>query len=143
MKDPEFIALRNKFLMGLGFVIIVTIPLLFLLINKFGDTRSSVLKSFYAKDTFVIYLNNSKECNFCKVVMNKLDSDQVNYFSYDISKEKDYKEVLYKLEISENALDIPGVVFVVEGKVYSNLLGIDDINLLDSFLETYHLKYTK
>jgi uncharacterized membrane protein len=138
MRDEEFIQLRNKFLFGLTIFIIFAIPIFFLLRNKMFIPDSKIIKSLKNKDSMVILIVDNK-CNRCdksKEVLTKLD---VNYFILNKSTNRDYNRILRKLELTEEDLEIPTIILVNEGKLYSYITNIKSKQEITDFVKNYNL----
>ena len=65
MRDPEFIELKNRFLFGVGIVILFAIPIMIFLVKTYGT--SSVLNKINDDETFTI-LVTAKSCDNCNLV---------------------------------------------------------------------------
>ena len=65
MKDPEFIMLRNRVLIGIFISIIFIIPICFFIKNKLLVTESDLEKSIKNKEDILI-LFTEENCSKCK-----------------------------------------------------------------------------
>lgn len=137
MKDPEFIELRNKFLLGLGIFIIFAIPIFFFVRNKLYMPDSKIIKSLNKKDSMVILIveNKCDRCNKSKNVLNELN---VNYFILNKDTERDYNNIIRKLNI-EDEVQVPAIIYVDEGKLYSYIYNIRNEKEITDFVENYNL----
>ena len=78
MRDPEFISLRNKVLIGLG-IFIVFITLIIMIMYRFlGNYSGKVYEDVVADKTFV-FLQVSDNCKMCDSVINVLDERDIKY----------------------------------------------------------------
>ena len=123
-KDPELILLRNRFLLGLGVALIFAIPIALLFFNRFHSTYSDVYSAFRRQDSFVIFLTDSSNCSNCSLIEQVLKDQEVAYYPYDISKEKDYSLVQERIGIVSSALKVPAIIYIREGQMEENLLNI-------------------
>ena len=138
MKDPEFIMLRNRVLIGIFISIIFIIPICFFIKNKLLVTESDLEKSIKNKEDILI-LFTEENCSKCKSYEKKLIDLNVNYFILNKNKEKNYKTILYKIETSNDELIPPTLIYVREGKVYSTLVDIKSKKELEKYLNNYRL----
>lgn len=138
MKDPEFIMLRNRVLIGIFISIIFIISICFFIKNKLLVTESDLEKSIKNKEDILI-LFTEENCSKCKSYEKKLIDLNVNYFILNKNKEKNYKTILYKIETSNDELIPPTLIYVREGKVYSTLVDIKSKKELEKYLNNYRL----
>ena len=138
MKDPEFIMLRNRVLIGIFISIIFIISICFFIKNKLLVTESDLEKSIKNKEDILI-LFTEENCSKCKSYEKKLIDLNVNYFILNKNKEKNYKTILYKIETSNDELIPPTLIYVREGKVYSTLVDIKSKKELEKYLKNYRL----
>lgn len=134
MDDPEFIELRKKFTFGILIALVFVLPVLFIFINRYNDFNSNVLGAFRKDDSFLIFFTNSSNCDNCEKVKKVLEEKDINYYEYDINYGKDYDEVLLKLGLSKEVVEIPGLVYVKDKKMRANVMGLDSAKVLNKFL---------
>ncbi|MDD5888542.1 MAG: hypothetical protein PUC82_03530 [bacterium] len=137
MDNPEFIELRNRFLFGLFIAIIVVICGILLFSKKFGDGNSSTLKAIYNNKTFLLFIVDSKNCTDCLEYKKLLDSSDVDYIEYNIYKAKDLEEVCFRLQIKQDNLKAPSLIYIEDGKKVGSVLGISSALEMNGFLENY------
>ena len=75
------------------------------------------------KENFVLLLE-SKKCRKCDMVKSVLDSKGVSYFELNIDKEDDFYKILKRFNMNEEEVSTPGIMFIVEGKLYSFMFDI-------------------
>ena len=141
MKDPEFIALRNRFLLALAITLIFIIPMCIFVFNRFSTAKSETLKNINQGKSIIIYLTKNK-CSDCKKYKEVLDSNNVSYFELNIDKDSDFKEIMLKIEMSSKYATAPGIIYVAKGKMSANLVDIKSTEELNIFLEKHNLKNT-
>lgn len=141
-KDPELILLRNRFLLGLGVALIFAIPIALLFFNRFRSTYSDVYSAFRRQESFIIFMTDSSNCSNCSAIEQLLKEQEVAYYSYDISKEKDYDDVQRRIGITSSALKPPAIIYIQEGQMEANLLNISKEQDALLFLENYGLDHT-
>ena len=137
MDSEEFIELRNRFLVGLLIAGICSFLLIFLLTSKLGNYDSKVLKEINRKKTFFVLLTNSKDCSKCDNYLKKIDKLDVVYYNYDLSKESDYTDILKRIGLSENVVELPGIIYIKNGEMVANIMGIDDDEVFEEFIKRY------
>lgn len=136
MDSEEFTELKNRFLLGLLVASICAFLLIFLLASKLGNYDSRVLKGINNKKTFFVLLTNSKECSKCDNYLEKIKGLDVNYYNYDLAKESDYTDVLKRIGLSENVVELPGIIYIEKGKMIANAMDIDD-EVFNDFVKRY------
>ena len=96
MRDPEFIELRNKFLLGVLIFLIFAIPIFFFVRNKMFMPDSKIMKYLKKNDSMLILVveDNCTRCKKSKEVLNELN---VNYFILNKDTERDYNSIIRKL----------------------------------------------
>lgn len=137
MDSEEFRELRNRFLLGLLIVGVFSFLLIFLLSSKLGNYDSKVLKGLNGKKTFFVLLTNSKNCSNCDNYLKKIDKFDVVYYNYDLSKENDYTDILKRIGLSSDVVELPGVIYIENGEMIANMMGIDDDEVFDEFIKRY------
>ena len=136
MRDPEFVALRNRFLLGVVATLIIIIPLLVFFINKYGDSKSSVIKAIEKKEDIVVLVSN-KECDFCLNVEAVLKDNNIEYIIFDKVKEDKYEEILRKLEFSDNYVTVPGIFTLKKGKLDLTAMNLESTDDVLEFVDFY------
>ena len=138
MRDPEFIELRNKFLLGVLIFLIFAIPIFFFVRNKMFMPDSKIMKYLKKNDSMLILVveDNCTRCKKSKETLNELD---VNYFILDKSTNRDYNNIISKLELSEEDVEIPTIILINKGKVYSYITNIKSSQEITSFVKNYNL----
>lgn len=134
MKDPEVIELRNRFTIGICAAILFCIPAIFAFNNAFGNNHSKVYKMILDKDNFVVMVE-SKKCSKCDMVKSVLDSKGVSYFELNIDKDDDFYKILKRLNLREEEVLTPGLMFIVEGKLNSFMFDIRSEDEVLSYLD--------
>ncbi len=118
MRDPEFIQLRNRFLLGVGISLCLAVPLVIFLYKSYMG--SSVLNKIDKKEDMVLLIT-SNDCDKCKSVANILDDRDVKFSKMNADTTKDSQTVMEKLEITNTREVYPIVVYVKSGKMVANL----------------------
>ncbi len=138
MNDPEFIELRDKFLKGLGIVLIFIIPFIIFMVKKFNVEDSKVIKKINNEENIVLFVENAK-CSTCESIEKILNNLNVEYEIINSSTSKDYKSVLKKLDITTTDIAVPTIIYIEEGKVNTILPSIETEEEITSFVDYYKL----
>ncbi|MBQ6323415.1 MAG: thioredoxin family protein [Bacilli bacterium] len=138
MNDPDFIDLRNKFLLSVLIIIVFLIPTILLFVNKFDVGSSKIVKKINKKETMLVFIT-SPDCKKCKKIENILSNNDVKYYKLDASKKFEYQEYLQELSITRKDVVIPTLMYIEEGSLYATLVDITDGEDLNSFIENYGL----
>ncbi len=105
---------------------------------------SDILKK---KETKVIFVGSSdtKKCKKCKEVKDYLSKQGIEYIDYDVENysESEYKKMLESIEINPSDFGYPGVIYIRDGRLYSNVINIHDIKSVETFIKDYELKSKK
>ena len=134
MKDPEIVELRNKFTIGICAAILFCIPAIWAFNNFFGNNHSKPYKMILQKENFVLMLESNK-CDKCDMVKSVLDSKGVSYFELNIDKEDDYYKILKRFNLEDEDVLTPGIMFIVEGQLYSFMFDISTENEVLKYVE--------
>lgn len=140
MRDPEFIQLRNRFLFGILIVLIFAVPIIIFLVRTYGG--SSVLHRVEKKETFTI-LVTSNSCDKCSLVNDILKEKNVDFVKLNSSTNKDYDEIMRKLNIENKREEFPILVYVKDGEMLANLFSINSEGNVVEFLEFHGLNNSK
>ena len=132
------------FIVILG-ITIVLVKLLFGSSNK--TTRLDIDSIIKNKKTMLIYVGSkdSKKCSKCSEVINYLDKENIKYSKYiieDYSKD-DYNNMLKSFNINSKDFGYPAIIYIKEGKLYSNLINIPNTKLIDNYIKDYNLGSVK
>lgn len=138
MNDPEFIKLRNRFLIEVLVVLIFIIPIIFIFVNKFSLGGSKIIKSIKKNETFAVLLV-SPEYENCAKVEEMLSNNNAKYYKLDISNKNRYADFLKALSITKDEVIVPTLMYIEEGKLYATLVDIQDEEELNAFVENYEL----
>ena len=142
----------KKIIMTLVIVLLVIIGIIYFLFIRVGkedkntaeyDEIVSMLKN---EDTFLIYYYNSKSKNKNnKEIKAYLDELKINYFNYNdaLVGRKEYDDFLKLFGIDKSVFGLPAIIYVRDGKMYSNVINIDRKEVVDNFVESYDLYTVK
>lgn len=140
MRDPEFIQLRNRFLFGVGLCVLFMIPITIFLVRTYGV--SSILTKVEKKETFTVVVT-SKNCDNCKLVTDILKDNDVKFVKLNSSTNKNYEEIMRKLNIVNKREEFPIIVYVKDGVMQANLFSINSEKMVVEFIEYHGLNNTK
>ena len=139
MKDPEFIELKNRVLLGIGICILLLVPLFLFMHNTLIDDRSYVIKRIDNKDTFLILVTDNN-CKYCKYFETKLKDSNIDYNKINIDKDSNYPYLLQKLDISSSEIIPPSIIHIVDGSLFSTLVDIKTEEAINQFIENLNLE---
>ena len=140
MRDPEFIELKNRFLFGVGIVILFAIPIMIFLVKTYGT--SSVLNKINDDETFTI-LVTAKSCDNCKLVSNILKNYDVEFVKLNSSTNKSYEEIMKKLKVENKREEFPILIYIKDGEMQANLFSIDTKEKVEDFIEFHGLNNSR
>ena len=136
MRDPEFIMLRNRFLLGLVAVIIFFLPLFFVFYNRWNV--SSNFTKMIKKEKEVVILVVDNNCSNCNEIKKELKTKKVKFYKIHRVKDKEYSSLLEYLNLLEKDITPPTIIYIKDKKVVSTLVQ-KDTNEVDEFIEYYQL----
>ena len=140
MRDPEFVELRNKFFFGMLVVIIFAIPIMIFLVKTYGS--SSVLTKI-EKDEDLVILVTANTCDNCDLVKDILKDKDIKFSKLNSSTNKDYSEIMRKLDIENKREEFPILIYVEDGEMIANLFSIDSKEKVEDFIEFHGLNNSK
>lgn len=140
MRDPEFIQLRNRFLFGVGIVILFAIPIMIFLVKTYGT--SSVLNKINKDETFTI-LVTSKDCENCSLVKDILKDNNVKFVKLNSSTNKNYEEIMKKFKLENKRQEFPILIYVKDGEMRANLFSINTKEKVEEFIEFHGLNNSR
>lgn len=138
MNNPEFIELRNRFLFGLLIATIVVGAGVLLFSQKFGNMRSDALKNINSNNTFLLFVTNSKDCDNCDIIADKLEDLEIDYVKYNLYRSKDLDDICLKLGINKEHLKAPSLIYIKEGEKVGSLLNVSNDETVEQFLKSYN-----
>ena len=140
MRDPEFIELKNRFLFGVGIVILFAIPIMIFLVKTYGT--SSVLNKINDDETFTI-LVTAKSCDNCNLVKDILKDNNVKFVKLNSSTNKNYEEIMKKFKLENKREEYPILIYVKDGEMQANLFSIDTKENVEDFIEFHGLNNSR
>lgn len=142
MRDPEFIEMRNRFLIALVVSIVFALPVILFVFKTFSNNDSELLDNINNKKTVIIYLE-SEECSRCSSFSKVLDDNSVGYFTLNIDTDRDYETIMKKLDYSTINVSTPSLMYVENGELVSSLTNEFDKQNIYDYLSNYNLLNTK
>ena len=125
--------LKKKILIGLGIFLLFFIPSLIAIINKFNYKESNILNRISKEESFLIVVKD-KDTEMTKNIESYLKNKNYVYEDLDSTDEVRYKKVLYKLDISSDDIEEPTIIYVSEGKIYSSLVNVEDMENFETYI---------
>ena len=129
----EQMELKKKILIGLGIFLLFFIPSLIAIINKFNYKESNILNRISKEESFLIVVKD-KDTEMTKNIESYLKNKNYVYEDLDSTDEARYKKVLYKLDISSDDIKEPTIIYVSEGKIYSSLVNVEDMENFETYI---------
>lgn len=130
--------------------IIVVILVVIISLNLIKGNKAekiNVSKIIENAETKLIFVENSDKtkCKKCSTIKNYLDSEKINYVTYDVSlyTKQEYNEMLKTVEINPDDFGYPGVIYIKEGRLYADVINLEDTKPVKDFIKTYDLKKVK
>lgn len=142
----------NKKIMILVIIILVVIAGVFVIIRTMENAaiegkKADIETIIKEGQTKIIYVMNSDEskCKKCDEIQKYLEDQKINYLTYDVSEysEKEYKKMLQTVSINPSDFGYPAVIYIRDGKLYSNVINLTDTKPLETFIKDYDLTKIK
>lgn len=138
MNDPEFIMLRNRFLLGVLVAIIFIVPLFFFFKNKL-ISNEDILQKIRNNETLMILVVEN-DCIECKNYQEQLNNNGIGYMKVNKSKDTNYELILNELNMSYDDVTSPSIIYVKNKKVVSTLTNMKTNEEINSFIVNYKLE---
>lgn len=136
MRDPEFVQLRNRFLLGVVISLCLAVPLILFFYKSYMG--SSAINKINKKEDFVLLIT-SNDCSECKKVGDILENNDVKFSKMNVSITKDSNLVMKKLGITNNREVYPIVVYIKNGKMVANLYVENNEKEVEEFLKFHKI----
>lgn len=135
------------FLLGATITVILVVVVLLNFLKPKEVEKLNVSKLVENAETKIIFVENSDKtkCKKCSDIKKYLDDEQINYVTYDVSlyTKKEYNDMLKTIEINPDDFGYPAVIYIRDGKLYSNVINLSDTKPVKEFIKTYELKKVK
>ena len=132
MNDPEFIMLKNRFLLVLIFAILFTIPIFFIFKNKYSLGESTSIQNIRNQDNTFVWITK-ENCKECIKYEKVLKSQKISYYKI---KETNIEELKELLNLSKEEIAPPMIVYIEKGNMISFLTDLNQENLIE-FINQY------
>jgi len=129
-EQTESVKLRNRFLLGLGVIILFFVPATIMLVNKFGYKESEIINKINNTTTFLILVKDYDSDYKDLEDILKDYKTEISYEILDSTEEDIYKRILNKLSLTTTDIKEPSIIFVKKGEVYSILVNPNKKELL-------------
>ncbi len=139
MKDPEFIDLKNRFLLGVGICILLLVPFFFFMRNKLVDNKSTVISRINNNDSFIILVTD-KSCKECEKYEKILKKEKIDFNKVNIDKDNNYPNLLQKLNLSSSEIIPPSIIYIANGHLFSTLVNIGNEEDINAFIKNFNLE---
>ena len=137
----------------ISFIVIIVIIIMILIFHKRvrkedmnTTTYDDIVNMVNDKDTFLIYYYNSKSSNkYNKEIKEYLDELEIRYFNYNdaLITREEYDKLLKLINIDKQVFGMPSLIYIKNGKMYANIINIDNKEVIDKFIESYDLYTVK
>ena len=147
--------IKNKIIQNkkyLPYLIIIIIILLILMITAILSSKENTISYqeieniIKNKDDVIVYYYNSNSSNFnnwkIKSYLNKQGIRYSVYNDKNVDK-KEYNQLLKLLKIDKKVFACPSLIYIKEGKMYGNIIAIDNTKTVKQFLDNYDLYTVK
>lgn len=129
-------------------VLCVVAVILFINNKKNDMVKNSDIENIIKEGkTAIIYVENSdsKKCEKCSDIKKYLNEEKINYEIYDVNKNtsKEYKKMLQTLTVNPSDFNYPAVIYIKEGRIYSNIINVNDTKIVKQFIKDYDLTLVK
>ena len=138
MKDPEFIALRNKFLFAILIALVFVVPLAVFVIKTYDTSESDVLSMIKNNESFALLIVES-QCSKCERVNDIIEKNNIGHFVLNKSKDKHYEEIMIRLDLSDKELAFPVIAYIENGEMKSYLVEVVEEKEIMDFFSSYNL----
>jgi len=135
MQNPEFILLRNRFLIALLVALIFTIPLTLLFINKFSNKPSRIIDSINNKESIFILVTENN-CEKCQETENIMKENNIDFILLNKDIEEKYDSIIKKIDIPNDELTPPTIIYIKDGIINSKLVNSSQTEI-EEFLNFY------
>ena len=136
-------------LVALIILVLCVVAVILFINNKKNDmVKNSDIENIIKEGkTAIIYVENSdsKKCEKCSYIKKYLNEEKINYEIYDVNKNtsKEYKKMLQTLTINPSDFNYPAVIYIKEGRIYSNIINVNDTKIVKQFIKDYDLTLVK
>lgn len=136
-------------LVALIILVLCVVAVILFINNKKNDmVKNSDIENIIKEGkTAIIYVENSdsKKCEKCSDIKEYLNEEKINYEIYDVNKNtsKEYKKMLQTLTINPSDFNYPAVIYIKEGRIYSNIINVNDTKIVKQFIKDYDLTLVK
>lgn len=134
MKDPEFILLKNRTILAVAVCIILLTPFFLFFFNKLNQDDSKLIREIRKKKTVYIYINNQYTSD---KYHKALKEENLHYYRINKDKSRDYEKIIRTLDITDNDVVPPSVIYIKEGQLISILNNVQKEEDIKTFLENH------
>ena len=114
--------------------------------NKNTISYNEIKKMVDKQENFLIYYYNSKSKNKNnRDIKDYLDKSGIRYYNYNdvyVDREE-YNNFLKLINIDTKSFGTPAIIYIKDGKMYSNLINIDSKEIVEKFIDDYDLYTVK
>jgi ABC-type multidrug transport system fused ATPase/permease subunit len=145
------IIIKDKFLTNkkykIALISIIIFILLLITIDVINSKKNNISYNEIEtivknKESTIIYYYNSRSINkYNRKVRKHLDKNNISYYKYNGStvNKEEYNKFIKLLNIDKKTFKSPAIIYIKDGKVYGNLISIDNIEGVTIFMNDYDL----
>ena len=136
-------------LVALIILVLCVVAVILFINNKKNDmVKNSDIENIIKEGkTAIIYVENSdsKKCEKCSDIKKYLTEEKINYEIDDVNTNtsKEYKKMLQTLTVNPSDFNYPAVIYIKEGRIYSNIINVNDTKIVKQFIKDYDLTLVK
>ncbi len=134
MKDPEFILLRNRFLLGIGICMVLLIPFFLFFFVKLNQDDSKVVQMIKQKETFFLLITDKNTPSSYKKEVKK---NGLRYEFLSSENNQYYTSLLRTLDIPKTDVITPSMMYIQEGELKSTLNDISKKEDISIFINNF------
>lgn len=97
------------------------------------------------KEAIIYYYDTLSSDTIHNEIKDYLDNLKIKYYLYDAAKidNEEYSKILTALDIDSELFGLPAIIYIYNGKVYSNIININDIEIVKHYVEENELTTVK
>ena len=118
-------------------VILMAGLLVFKNLNRYDSISYDGVNDILDKKEEVVIYYYTGEKN--KDIVKNLSKIKVKYYIYYDKDKKEYDKFLGLLNIDKNMFKDPAIIYIKDGRMYANMIGVDDASVIKTFAKGYDL----
>ena len=92
-----------------------------------------------------VYDTGDKVCEKCAEIRKTLKDKKVKYYTFDkkLATKSEYSDLMKKLKINEKDFSYPALIYIRDGIMYANIINVNDVKNVKTFIKDYKLNEIK